>query len=150
MTAVVLVIVVFFSWHSRFMDHRTQYTNIIITYTHICKCNQWWQIAGGSQGNRSSSSWQLCKGLAAAKWATGWAGTGTSKFYNSVIVWDTYFSKLYTLKYKSCWFAVDSISSSDMVPWCYWYYSIIMLQKFKQLYHQSKRAISSWCLRPMS
>ena len=71
--------------------------------------------------------------------SANWEGSGRArvqlqKFQNSLR--NTYFSPLYILIYKTSWEAFDSISWSDIVSWCYWFYSIVM-------HH-------SWCLRRIS
>ena len=76
-------------------------------------------------------------GQDSANWEGSGSRTGTfQKFQNSLR--NTYFSPLYILIYTTFWAAFDSISWSDIVPWCYWFYSIVMHHKSEQLYRQDK------------
>ena len=64
---VVVVVVSLFSSnvHSRITKYKN--TNYMSHVTHTCLRDQWWNIVGGSQGSRSSSSWQPLTWSAAAK-----------------------------------------------------------------------------------
>ena len=76
-------------------------------------------------------------GQDSVNWEGSGSRTGTfQKFQNGLR--NTYFSPLYILIYKTFWVAFDSISWSDIVPWCYWFYSIVMHHKSEQLYCQDK------------
>ena len=131
---IVVVVVVISLFSNNVQSRITKYC--IITYTH--KWNQmihcWWY-----PGSRSSSSWPPYTWIAAIKTVPtgrvrGRARVQLQKFQNSLR--NTYFSPLYILIYKTSWEAFDSISWSDIVSWCYWFYSIVM-------HH-------SWCLRRIS
>ena len=67
---VVVVVVSLFSSnvHSRITKYKN--TNYMSHVTHKCLRDQWWNIAGGSQGSRSSSSWQPLMQLPLPAWDT--------------------------------------------------------------------------------
>ena len=106
----VVVVVSLFSSnvHSRITKYKN--TNFMSHVTHKCLRDQWWNIAGGSQGSRSSSSWQplwllitwWCKDPGHQKKSYWSVSSGTFQNYQIIKLF-FYFQCVFELRFVHRW-----------------------------------------------